>query len=572
MEDIFDKKIISEPMTVQKTHIDTDDKIVNKIADGETPDGLQSLTTVSMNRDFAYNQIDDMCMDSRMASVLEAYAEDVACVGDDGRVVFCDATDSNAAKMVTHILDAYDIDKYIYSWAHSLIKYGDLYIRLYRKSETEEQATTKTNRPINEELHEVGRTNESIEVDYFNNKVDKYSDYCEQILNPAEMFELKKFGKTFAYIQCPLSSTMVSQRDRTSLTYQLRYRDMNVKVFQPTSFVHGCLNQSSYRVAETVSVFGDEDGTTQDTYVVNRGQSLFYNTYQTWRTLQLLENALLLNRINKSAILRLIQVEIGNIPDEETANSVVTSVKQMLQEKLSLSTKQIANLYLSDQPTINYAVMPTKGGNGAVSFQEIGGNVGEDNLNDVNYFKDKLYAALRVPKEYFSETNGDSAGFDAGGAIAQKSIRYGKAIKRIQNVLIQMVTDLVNLKLYDRGLTKYIGKFAIKMHFPVTQEDNISQTYQKEQIDLVVRIMDSLDDIADNQTKLTILKYLLTTVIDDSDVLSAIQGEIEEQAENTEGTEATTPNEVIMREEEPQEEENTEENEEPTGLNTEAGL
>ena len=135
-----------------------------------------------------------------------------------------------------------------------------------------------------------------------------------------------------------------------------------------------------------------------------------------------------------------------------------------------------------------------------------------------------------------------------------------------------MVTDLVNLKLYDRGLTKYIGKFAIKMHFPVTQEDNISQTYQKEQIDLVVRIMDSLDDIADNQTKLTILKYLLTTVIDDSDVLSAIQGEIEEQAKNTEGTEATTPNEVIMREEEPQEEENTEENEEPTGLNTEAGL
>lgn len=573
MEDIFDKKIISEPMTVQKTHIDTEDKIVNKIADGDTPDGLQSLTTVSMNRDFSYNQIDDMCMDSRIASVLEAYAEDVACIGDDGRVVFCDSTDSDAAKMVTHILDAYDIDKYIYSWAHSLIKYGDIYVRLYRKSETEEQSFSKTNRPINEELHEVGRTNESIEVDYFNNKVDKYSDYCEQVLNPAEMFELKKFGKTFAYIQCPLSSTQVFQpKDRSRLTYQLQYRDTNVKVFQPTSFVHGCLNQSSYRVAETISVFGDEDGTIQDTYVVNRGQSLFYNTYQTWRTLQLLENALLLNRINRSSILRLIQVEIGNIPDEETANSIVTSVKQMLQEKLSLSTKQIANLYLSDQPTINYAVMPTKGGNGAISFNEIGGNVGEDDLNDINYFKDKLYAALRVPKEYFSETSGDSAGFDAGGSIAQKSIRYGKAIMHIQNVLIQMITDLVNLKLYDRGLTKYIGKFAIKMHFPVTQEDSVNQTYQKEQIDLVLRIMDSLDDIADEKAKLTILKYLLTTVIDDSDVLMAIQGEIEEQAENTKGTEATEPNEVIMREEEEPQEENTEENEEPTGLNTEAGL
>ena len=56
----------------------------------------------------------------------------------------------------------------------------------------------------------------------------------------------------------------------------------------------------------------------------------------------------------------------------------------------------------------------------------------------------------------FGETTGESAGFDAGGSLTQQSLLFGKAVRRIQNVLIQMITDMINLRLYDRGLTNYI--------------------------------------------------------------------------------------------------------------------
>lgn len=518
MEDIFDKKIVSAAKPNVNIGIDQDDKTLEKIVETGDTDGIASLSTVALERDLAYNQIDDMCADSRIASVLEAYTEDVACMGQDGRIVYVDSLDPNVSKIVTHFLDAMNIDKYIYSWGYSLIKYGDVYIRLYRKSEVGEEDET---RPLNE----------SVEINYFNPIVDKYSDYCAQVQNPAEMFELKQFGKTCLYIQCPLSSLQIRQRDRTRLSYYVQYKDNDTKIFQPSSFVHGCLNQSFSRAQESMQLFGDSDDNNSEVYTVARGQSLFYNTYPTWRQLQLLENAMLLNRINNSSVLRVMQVEVGNLTSEEEITSVTTSVKNMLQDKLSLSAQKMSNLYLSDQPTVNYAVMPVKNGNGQLSSFEMGGSLENNNTDDMNYFRDKLYAALRIPKQYMGENGGDSAGFDAGGSLAQLSMRYGKAVRRIQNALIQMITDLINLRLVDRGLSKYINKFQIKMHFPITQEDTVNQTHKKEQVDLVLRIMEALDDIADENAKLSILRFLMSTVIDDSDVLTAIQSEITKQEE-----------------------------------------
>ena len=262
MDDIFDKRIISVPAPKKNIGVDTEDTIVKKVADGEDAGGLNSLATISLDRDMAYNQIDDMCGDSRMASALEAYAEETCCIGEDGRIVYVDSTDSDVSKLVTHYLDAMNIDKYIYAWAYSLIKYGDVYIRLYRRSDVEPDYMK--NRKLNEEL----------QVNYYNKNVDPYVDYCEQVLNPAEMFELKKYGKTYAYIQCPINSLQINQRDKTKMAYMLKTnREMgDVKLFQPTEFVHGCLNQSYSRVAETLQIFGDDaDASSGDIYTVARG-------------------------------------------------------------------------------------------------------------------------------------------------------------------------------------------------------------------------------------------------------------------------------------------------------------
>ena len=79
--------------------------------------------------------LDQMCMDATIASVLETYAEYCVETNDEGRIVWVETSDSNVAQVVTHYLDEMDIDKHMYDWAHSLCKYGDLYIRLFRESD-----------------------------------------------------------------------------------------------------------------------------------------------------------------------------------------------------------------------------------------------------------------------------------------------------------------------------------------------------------------------------------------------------------------------------------------------------
>ena len=65
---------------------------------------------------------------------------------------------------------------------------------------------------------------------------------------------------------------------------------------------------------------GDNNEEGKDlSYTVKRGQSLLYNTFKTWRELQLLENSVLLNRVTKSSIVRLISVEVGDMPKEMIA-------------------------------------------------------------------------------------------------------------------------------------------------------------------------------------------------------------------------------------------------------------
>lgn len=525
LDDIYDKKIINKPLPEPKIGVDTKDGVINDVVDNhKSPDGLNLLPTISMERDQQYQCCDDMLADSRIASIVETYTEDVCNIGDDGRVVYCDSEDSNISKMVTFILDSINVDKYIYSWASSLIKYGDVYVRLFRESDTQvddmfdnKNSNTKSN----------SRLHEDVELNYYNKNIDHYDTYVKQIANPAEMFELKKNGKTKAFVQCPINSLSTNKITSTQMSYFVRLRDTNVKLFQPTEFVHAALNQGIGRTEETLDVFGEGDSV--NSFDVNRGQSLLYNTYQAWKMLQILENSLMLSRINQSAMLRIMQVEVGNIPDKDEVDNIVMSVSNMLQTKLSLSTDTMSQLYLSEQPTINYAVMPIKNGAGTLSSQEIGGKVENGDLDDIEYFRNKLYGSLRVPKDYFGETSGDSAGFDAGESLAQKSLRYGKGVRRIQNALIQMITDLVNLFLLDRGLVGYINKFSIKMHFPITQEDNQIQQHKADQVDLVGRIMDSVGDVVNDTAKATILKYLITTVIDDADVLMAIQSELEDK-------------------------------------------
>lgn len=233
---------------------------------------------------------------------------------------------------------------------------------------------------------------------------------------------------------------------------------------------------------------------------------------------------MLLNRITKSSIVRIINVEVGDMP-KEMVGPHLQGIKALMEQKAAINEGNSIQEYTNPGPIENNIYVPINNGKGAITTDQVGGDVNISQIPDIEYFQNKFFGAMRIPKQYFGLTE-DGAGFNGGESLAIISSRYAKMIKRIQNSIIQAITSAINLMLIDKGLNQYINKFTIKMQPPTTQEEVDRRENTTSKIQIVSDVMNLVSDVEDPTTKLKILKSLLSSVISDPEVISLLQDEI----------------------------------------------
>lgn len=528
-EQSYDAKIQSIPKPEKNIGIDTKEVFFDNITNAGLASALdiselESFSQVSQSRDQVYSMLDTMSKDSLVSAVLETYAEDATEYGDNGRIVWAESVDSEVSKYITFLLDTIGADKHIYKWVYNLCKYGDVYLKLYRESESEDLLFAKED----ESEAKDKNLNEDVNIKAHSQN-DRYTHYVEMMPNPAEFFELTKFGKTYSYIKAPVRTPSQSNDHLSNPYYKYKFKRTDVDVYPATEFVHACLDDNSSRTPEEVNIFLDKDSNADSanlSYTVRRGQSLLYNVFKIWRELNLLENSVLLNRITKSSIVRIINVEVGDMP-KESVGPHLTGIKNLVEQKAAINESRSYDEYTNPGPVENNIYVPTRGGIGTLSTQQIGGDVDVKSLADLDYFKNKFFGALRVPKQYFGDTD-DGAGFNGGQSLSIISSRYAKMVKRIQNTILQALTDAINLMLLDKGLSKYVNKFELHMLPPTTQEEIDRRDNLSSKIQITSDIMNTLSDIDEPIVKLRVLKSLLTNVVDDTDIIQELETYIEE--------------------------------------------
>ena len=125
---------VTKPITLDQTtklYIDTNKKIVDNIIEASIGGNLntaelEQFTAISNSRDQVYQLIDTMMKDSVVSSIVRTYAEDACEVADNGHIIWCESNDPNISKFVNYLLNIMNVDKNIFSWVYSLIKYGDV--------------------------------------------------------------------------------------------------------------------------------------------------------------------------------------------------------------------------------------------------------------------------------------------------------------------------------------------------------------------------------------------------------------------------------------------------------------
>ena len=225
--------------------------------------------------------------------------------------------------------------------------------------------------------------------------------------------------------------------------------------------------------------------------------------------------------------------------------TLLRRIKSMVEQKSAYNLGTSMQDYTNTGPVENVLYFPVHEGKGRVEASQIGGDVNVGDLIDLDYWKNKLFGSLGIPKQYLGDTD-DAAGFNGGTSLSLISSNYAKRVKRGQNAYIQMITDAVNLILLDRGLADYINKFDLHMQSPTTQEEKDRKENMSQSINNIREIMSLLDEIEDRQTKLEILKSLLSNAITNTEVIGFIQDEIDKLSSTEEEETSTGSDELDL--------------------------
>lgn len=545
-----------------KIDVDTDKKfqdmlIMAGMSDRLDMESINRFTNMSDGRDMMYSLIDTMFQDSSVSAIARTYVEDTCEMSDNGHIVWAESDDPKISKFVNYLLDVSNVDKNIYGWVNCLIKYGDVYLKLYRESDYEDKLFDGLSV---EKVRETKRLHENMDESVhmsFHKISDKYSYYIEMVADPGTMFELTKFGKTYGYIEVPNEKISLNNSDvfnttsslsgTTSSTtvgqYNYRLRSDDINIYQADDYVHGFLDDDGTRFPETVDIFvpnaddyksgkfsSEEDynstssGGASYSYTVRRGKSLFYDAYKIWREKQLLEAAALLSRLTRSSVIRKVSLEAGNTSREKSAQ-MLRAVKEMFEQKTAYSADQSMSEYNNPGAVENFIYHIVRNNVGSINVETIGGDYDPKSLIDLDWWNNKFYGSFGIPKQYFGWTD-DAAGFNGGSALTVVSSVYAKAVKRIQNAILQAITTAIDLFLLDNSCKSYLNNYVLKMKTPLTQEELQYRENLTARINAISSMNALFADVETKSTRLNMLKAQVATLNYGDELIAGLDDEI----------------------------------------------
>lgn len=539
-ESIFRVRVVPKQTPNDSTSFTNErDSVNNKINEaieaGKRIDlsDLLAITTLKGNRNEKYAVFEEMVADGRIGAAVEMYANDTVQYSPDGKLIWVESNDTEVAKYGNKLLEDLNIPENLWSYSYCMWLYGDVYLELF------ENTSYRNNRPTL--LVEPTKSNPNVrtQVPIAGAKLERY---IEKVPNSAEVYDLQFKGKTSGYIRS--HDDMNNTLENNSYIYSGTVAD--VDILSPTKYVHICLSPNINRHPEKFRLLKEEknkkdsqgriDASNTEgsggslAFTVKSGQSILENVYGAYQTLKLKEESVLLERVTKSSITRIIQVELGDLPESQKRKKL-QEIKNQIEQQIEIN-KQAGTMQsrAGAQPIENIIYTTTKNGKGAISTVNIGGDVNIGDLADVEDSENKVYGALLTPKALLG-ADMDGTGLSNGGSLTEMNTTYARRIKRGQVAIQSAMKTLINIFALADGLgDKVVNNFEVKLTPIITVEDNRRDELMQTKIRNVNDIMSLLDNLQqiDDDTKLKMLLEWLSKYLNQQDIVDILDERIKE--------------------------------------------
>jgi len=201
----------------------------------------------------------------------------------------------------------------------------------------------------------------------------------------------------------------------------------------------------------------------------------------------LMEDAMLIHRIVRSPDKRVYYLNVGSIPPNEVENFMQKTISTMKRTPFIDQETGQYNLKYNQQNLLEDYFIPVRNGDQVTKIDTLPG-LQYSGIEDVTYLRDKLFAALRVPKAFM----GYEKDLTGKATLAAEDIRFARTIDRIQRITLSELYKIALVHLYTQGYTaEQLTNFELTLTTPsiIYDQEKIALLTQK--VELAQKIMES---------------------------------------------------------------------------------
>ena len=394
--------------------------------------GSQLNVNYQYLRTMIYSDYDVMDNDAIIASSLDIIADECTLKNDMGDVLHIKSSDENIQKILYNLFyDVLNIEFNLWSWIRQMCKYGDFFLKL-------------------------------------------------------EIAE--KYG---VYNVIPYTAYHIERQEAYDPEHPNAIRFM----YSPEGIYGG--GSGYYGVPNTYSK--NKDGIYFDNYEMAHfrlltdvnylpyGRAYIEPARRIFKQYTLMEDAMLIHRITRSPDRRIFKINVGSIPPNEVENFMQKTISTMKRTPLMDPQTGEYNLKYNMQNLMEDFYIPVRGNDTSTSIENLGG-LTYDGIADVTYLRDKLFAALKVPKAFM----GYEKDLTGKATLAAEDIRFARTIDRIQRIVLSELYKIALVHLYTQGYTEEsLTNFELDLTTPSIIYDQEKVALMKEKMDLASAMLES---------------------------------------------------------------------------------
>lgn len=217
------------------------------------------------------------------------------------------------------------------------------------------------------------------------------------------------------------------------------------------------------------------------------GRSMLEGGRNEFQKLTLLEDAMLIHRIMRAPEKRIFKIDIGNIPPNEVDTFMEQIINKMKKIPHVDPKTGNYNLKFNINNMLEDYFLPVRGGNSSTEIDTLGG-MEFTGIDDIEYVKHKMMAALKIPKAFL----GYEEGVEGKSTLAAMDIRFARTIERIQKIIISELTKIAIIHLFTQGYeNEDLINFSIELTSPSIIYDQQKVALMNEKMQLAVSMRDS---------------------------------------------------------------------------------